>query len=128
MSGENAIGSILDIALAKMKEVAGSDTVIGTPITLEEGVTAIPVSKVSFGFAGGGSEFGKPNTDRFGGGAGGGVTVTPIAFLVSGEGGVRLMQLVDTKGSAVDNIIRTAPELVDKLLSLFKKDEPAQQE
>lgn len=128
MSGENAIGNMLDVALEKMREIAGSDTVVGTPIYLEGGATAVPISKVSFGFAGGGSDFGKPNADKFGGGTGGGVTVTPIAFLVSSEDGVRLMQLVDTKSSTTDNIIRTAPELVDKIVSLFKKDKQAELE
>ena len=113
----------MEAALEKLKEISASDTIIGSPIELGGGAKAIPVSKISFGFAGGGSDFGKPDNDKFGVGTGGGVTVTPIAFLIDEPSGVRLLQLVDSKGSAVDNIIRTAPEVINKLTSLLKKEE-----
>ncbi len=122
MANEHSMENIIEVALQKLKEISGSDTIIGSPISLGEGVTAIPVSKVSFGFAGGGSDFGKPQNEKFGVGTGGGVTVTPIAFLVNGPEGVRLMELMNPKGSTVDNIIRTAPDIVDRVSSLFKKD------
>ena len=125
MAKESNIGSVLEAALEKLKEISASDTIIGAAIELGGGAKAIPVSKISFGFAGGGSDFGKPESDKFGVGTGGAVTVTPIAFLLDEPGGVRLLQLVDSKGSAVDNIIRTAPEIVNKITSLLKKDDKA---
>ena len=119
----NDIGNIFDAALDKLKEISGSDTIIGEIIILDEKTKIIPVSKVTFGFAGAGGDFGKTTKDNFGVGTGGGVTITPIAFLVSEGNGVRLLQLVDSKASTVDNIIRTVPEMVNKVSALFKKDE-----
>jgi len=119
----NDIGNIFDAALEKLKEISASDTIVGAPIILDENTKIIPVSKITFGFAGAGGEFGKTTKDNFGVGTGGGVAVTPIAFLISEAGGVRLMQLVDSKSSTVDNLIRTVPEVVNKVTSLFKKEE-----
>ncbi|MCL1830157.1 MAG: sporulation protein YtfJ [Oscillospiraceae bacterium] len=124
----NDLGNIFDAALEKLKEISGSDTIVGDPIALDETTTVIPVSKVTFGFAGAGGEFGKSSKDNFGVGTGGGVSVTPIAFLVKDQAGVRLIQLVDSKSSTVDNIIRTVPEVVNKVTALFKKDETTEQE
>jgi len=123
MSKENSINTIFEAALEKLKEISASDTIIGEPIVLSEGVKVIPVSKITFGFAGAGGEFGKADSDKFGVGTGGGVSVIPIAFLVSEPKGVRLLQLVDSKASTVDNLIRTVPEVVSKISSLIKKDE-----
>ena len=119
----NDIGSIFEAALEKLKEISGSDTIIGKPIVVDGKTKIIPVSKITFGFAGAGSEFGKSTADNFGVGTGGGVSITPIAFLVSEPSGVRLLQLVDSKASTVDNLIRTVPEVMNKVTALFKKDE-----
>jgi len=119
----NDIGSIFESALEKLKEISTSDTIIGDPVVLDEKTKIIPVSKISFGFAGAGGEFGKSSKDNFSVGTGGGVTLTPIAFLVSDKDGVRLLQLVDSKASTIDNLIRTAPEVVNKVSALFKKEE-----
>ena len=119
----NDIGNIFDAALEKLKEISASDTIVGAPIILDEKTKIIPVSRITFGFAGAGGEFGKASKDNFGVGTGGGVSVTPIAFLISEAGKVRLVQLVDTKSSTVDNIIRTVPEMVNKVTALFNKEE-----
>jgi len=119
----NDIGNIFDTALEKLKEISTSDTIVGAPIALDENTTIIPVSKITFGFAGAGGEFGKTSKDNFGVGTGGAVSLTPIAFLVNDSGGVRLLQLVDSKASTVDNLIRTVPEVVNKVSALFKKEE-----
>ena len=91
---------------------------------LEMGRAQVPVSRVTFGFASGGSDVG-PNSNKqmFGGGSGAGVSVTPVAFLVVSNGNVRTVQLVE-KVSAVDNVIASLPELVDKVAALIKKEKP----
>ena len=88
---------------------------------LPNGATAVPVSKISFGFASGGSDLpSKKQADMFGGGTGGGVTITPIAFLVTSGDSVKVMQL-DTIGSTADNMVRSIPEILDKISELTGK-------
>lgn len=121
MANDNTVGGILEAAMEKIKEMSASDTIVGTPVSLGDGRTAVPISKVTIGFAGGGSDFGKPQKDKFGVGTGGGVTVTPIAVLLNEPKGVKLLQIVDSKGSVTDNLIRSAPELIGKIKDLFAK-------
>ena len=87
--------NMLENTIAKIREMVDVNSVIGDPITTADGVTIIPVSKVSVGFGGGGSDFVSKNVNRqenpFGGGAGGGVKVTPIAFLIVKDGNVRML-------------------------------------
>ena len=104
-----------------------SNTIIGKPITTEDGITILPVSKVSFGFASGGTDFnGKnaANKDLFGGGSGAGVNIQPVAFLVIKDGCVRTIQLSDSSNS-IDRALTMLPELVEKLTTLVKKGDKA---
>ena len=97
----------------------------GKPIITEDGTTILPVSKVSFGFASGGTDFdGKnaANKDLFGGGSGAGVNIQPVAFLVIKDGCVRTIQLSDTSNT-IDRALTMLPELVDKLAAMVKKDD-----
>lgn len=120
---ENSINKITDNAMDKVRAMADADTVIGKEIVLPNGIMIIPVSKVSFGFASGGSDLpSKQNRQLFGGGSGAGVTVTPTAFIVVKGEDVRLMQLSKKPGTA-DNAVAMLPELFDKVTDLFKKDE-----
>ena len=99
---------------------------VGSDLT-EDGTTILPVSKVSFGFASGGTDFdGKnaANKDLFGGGSGAGVNIQPVAFLVVKDGCVRTIQLSDGNNT-VDRALTMIPELVEKVSALIKKDEPA---
>ena len=129
--GKENINSLNDNVLNNLKGMVNADTIIGDPIHSEDGTTIIPVSKVSFAFASGGADTGTAaQTDKFGGGAGGGVTVTPIAFLVLKEGRVQLLQLAD-KGQTVDRLLNMVPETMDRISSFLNKDkkpaaEPAQ--
>ena len=96
MNDNNHVSNILDVTVEKMRSVADADTIIGDRIELNEGVVAIPVSKVSYGFASGGSDFrvkSSPNSPLFGGGGGGGMTVTPVGFLVGKGADVRLVPI-----------------------------------
>lgn len=118
MAKEN-IGGMLEATIGKIKEAVGGDMVIGKPINLPNGATAVPVSMVSFGFGSGGTDLPTKGTkDLFGGGAGGGVKVVPVAFLISSESGVRLVQLSNNQ-TAIDNIVQSVPEVVDKLVTIL---------
>lgn len=124
MQNENEkskINQMMSITMEKIREMGDVKTIIGDPIEAGD-TTIIPVSKVSYGFASGGSDLpAKQNPkDLFGGGAGAGVTVQPIAFLVvNKDGNVRLMQISDSDDK-VSNIIRSVPELIDKISDMVK--------
>lgn len=121
-SEKSKINQMMGITIDKIREMGDVKTVIGDPIQAGE-TTIIPVSKVSYGFASGGSDLpAKQNPkELFGGGAGAGVTVQPIAFLiVNKDGNVRLMQ-VSSSDDKVSNIIRSVPELLDKISEMVKE-------
>ncbi len=119
---ENNIRGIMDTTMDKIKAMVDADTIIGDPIVHGE-VTILPVSKVSFGLATGGSDFaGKGNTPLFGGGGGAGVSITPIAFIVIKGSDVKMLQIYKDE-SAANKAIGMVPELFDKISSLFKKKE-----
>ncbi len=128
---EHPIKGLMDSTIQKIKDMVDGNTIIGDPITTPEGAVIIPVSKVHLGFASGGSDFGgkNPEKDRFGGGAGAGLTVSPVAFLVLNGGTVRLIQLAE-KNNTAERAINLVPEVMDKvteLAALFaaKKDADA---
>ena len=110
--------NMLDNTIAKIREMVDVNSVIGTPITTPDGVTIIPVSKVSVGFGGGGSDF-TSNKDAFGGGAGGGVKVTPICFLIVKDGAVRMMPVAAPANSTADRIVEQVPDVLDKIASFI---------
>ena len=119
---EHPIEGLMDVTLEKIKSMVDSNTIIGNPINMPDGTLILPVSKVSFGFASGGSDFpSKTSKQLFGGGGGAGVSISPIAFLVVRGNSVRMLQLVDTSNS-VDRAIGMMPEMVDKVADLFGKN------
>ena len=114
------IPNMLESTIQKIKEMVDVNSVIGTPITTPDGVTIIPVSKVSVGFGGGGSDFttksSRPGEDNpFGGGAGGGVKVTPICFLIVKDGAVRMMPVAEPASTTADRIVEMVPDTLDKI-------------
>ncbi len=118
----NSIDSILGNALDGIKGMVDVDTVIGDAIHVNDDIILLPVSKVSFGFAAGGTTFGKQSEkDNFGGGAGGGVKVTPVAFLVINGTEVRTLFLSDHPDT-FDKVASYMPEFLDKIKALFSKD------
>ena len=125
---EHPIKSLMDVTMEKIRQMVDSNTIIGNPMNLADGTTVIPVSKVTFGFASGGSDLPTKNAkDMFGGRSGAGVTISPVAFLVVQPGGnVRLMQLTDTSNN-IDRALSLMPEMMDKITTLLKK-EPKEQE
>lgn len=100
---QHQIEQILSTALANIKTVADTETVVGKPVEIGEGVTVVPVSKMTFGFLAGGGEYGdtKKNADpSFAGGSGGTVTITPVGFLISKAGTVRVAPMSGVPASA----------------------------
>ena len=120
---EHPIGSLMDTTMEKIKEMIDVNTIIGEPITSPDGPLIIPVSKVSYGFAAGGSDLPtkKENKDCFGGGSGAGVTIQPVAFLTVYQGDVRLVS-VDREEGTADKLVNMIPDVLKKVKGVFKKD------
>lgn len=119
---DHPINGLMDTTLEKIKSMVDVNTVIGDPIVTPDGTTIIPVSKIVYGFASGGSEFAskhQTNSNLFGGGGGAGVTINPVAFIAISHGDVKLLNIAnDTNQKA----IALVPELFDKIVDLIKKD------
>ena len=123
--------NMLENTVAKIREMVDVNSVVGTPITTADGVTIIPVSKVSVGVGGGGSDFVSKNPNKqenpFGGGAGGGVKVTPIAFLIVKDGSVRMLPVAAPANTTADRIVEQVPDVLDKIAAFIdsrtKKEE-----
>ncbi len=119
---ENKVQNLMGLSIDKIKEMVDVNTVIGEPMTLADGMTLIPVSRVAYGFASGGSDLPTKGTQElFGGGGGAGITIVPIAFLCIQDGHVRVVPMVsvpDTLNQAVNMI----PDVVDRIGGFFNKD------
>ena len=112
--------NMLENTIQKIREMVDVNSVIGEPITTPDGVTIIPVSKVSVGFGGGGTDFATKNgADPFGGGVGGGVKVTPICFLIVKDGNVRMMPVAAPANTTADRIVEMVPDTLDKLTAFL---------
>ncbi|OKZ48729.1 MAG: sporulation protein YtfJ [Clostridiales bacterium 41_21_two_genomes] len=123
---ETPVNKIMESTLDKMRDMVDVSTIIGEPVVTGN-TTLIPVSKVSYGFTSGGTDLpSKQNAELFGGAGGGGISITPVAFIVIENGKCRMMQINNYTSSA-DRAIAMIPELVDKLTELItaKKDEEA---
>ena len=108
--------NMLESTIQKIREMLDVNTVVGTPITTPDGVTIIPVSKVSVGFCGGGSDFAtKASENPFGGGVGGGVKVSPVCFLVVKDGNVRMLSVPAPANSTTERIVEMLPDTLDKI-------------
>jgi sporulation protein YtfJ len=116
--------NMLENTIAKIREMVDVNSVIGNPITTPDGTTIIPVSKVSVGFGGGGSDYVSRNVNKldnhpFGGGAGGGIKVTPIAFLIVKEGSVRMLPVAAPANTTTDRLVEQIPDTLDKIVSFI---------
>lgn len=123
---ETPVNKIMESTLDKMRDMVDVSTIVGEPVVTGN-TTLIPVSKVSYGFTSGGTDLpSKQNAELFGGAGGGGISITPVAFIVIENGKCRMMQINNYTSSA-DRAIAMIPELVDKLTELItaKKDEEA---
>lgn len=131
---EHPIESLMITAMSSIQDMVDVNTIIGEPIETQVGITIIPISKVGFGFAAGGSEFrgetlkeyNKKDKDEaieyklpFGGGAGAGVSISPVAFLVVQEGNIKLMPV--DHDSCFDKLLDYVPDLIQKMNEMFNK-------
>ena len=120
--------NMLENTIAKIREMVDVNSIIGEPIVTADGVTIIPISKVSSGVGGGGSDFVSrhPNQESnpFGGGVGGGVKVTPIAFLVIRGDSVRMMPVATAPSTTVDRVVEMVPDALDRIVSVIDRKIP----
>lgn len=123
---EHPVENLMKSTMENLKDMVDVNTVVGTAIETKDGSYIIPISKVCFGFASGGSEFQSKSTTEnsfskypFGGGSGAGVSVKPVAFLVVRENVVRLLPL--DQDNTYDRIVDTVPQVIDMVKDLFKK-------
>jgi sporulation protein YtfJ len=140
--GNHPIEALMKTAMESIQQMVDVNTIVGDPVESPDGSVIIPVSKVACGFAAGGSEFPPPDGDSdrsrgeekgdkatalpFGGGSGAGVSVQPVGFLVVGHGQVRLLPV--DHNVIVDRVIDEVPNLMDKVASIFKKQNPQKEE
>jgi len=123
MSQQHPIGEFTESALKNLRSLVDVNTIIGDPISTADGIVIIPISKVSFGYASGGSDIpSSRQNDIFGGATGGGVTIQPLGFLVINGGDVKLLQM-QTADNTSDRIVNAVPGLLDKVMDLIKKDD-----
>ena len=115
--------NMLESTIAKIRQMVDVNSVIGDPITAGD-VTIIPISKVSVGFGGGGSDYVSKNTNKaenpFGGGVGAGVKVTPMAFLVIKDGSVRMLPVATPANTTADRLVEQVPDLLDKVSAFIE--------
>ena len=116
----NSLSALMESSMGKIREMVDSNTIIGEPITTPDGVTLIPVSRLSFGFGCGGGDYGKQNA-KFGGGTGAGVRVEPVAFLVIKDGITRVMPVSMPAVTTVDRVIEMVPEVLDRVENFIDK-------
>ena len=113
------LSHMIENTLSKVKDMISVNDVVGTPITTPEGVTIIPISKVSVGFGGGGSDFVSKNANKqenpFGGGVGGGVNVTPVAFIIIKGDSVRMLPVAAPANTTADRVVELVPDVLDKI-------------
>jgi len=127
---KHPLGELMETTMQQIREMVDVNTIIGNPIVTADGITLIPVSKVTFGFASGGTDFKTKNqqpaqNNSFGGGSGAGVSIVPVAFLVVKDGNVRLISVTPPANTTIDRVIDLVPEVIDKIGSLKGKDKEA---
>ena len=112
------VGEVLGVTMEKIKQMIDTDVIIGKPIHVDD-VTIIPVSRISVGFASGGTDFAKKSSGAgdgsFGGGGGAGVNVSPVVFVVVQGGNVRILGIDSAPGTTVDRVLDMLPGVMDKV-------------
>ena len=117
---KNSVSELMETTMTKIREMVDSNSVIGEPITTPDGVTLIPVSRVSLGFGSGGGTYGQ-TSERFGGGGGAGVKIDPVAFLVIKDGLTRVMPVAIPAAATVDRVLDLVPEVLDRVQNFVDK-------
>ena len=114
--------NMLESTIAKIRELADSNSVVGEPIIAGD-VTIVPISKISIGMGGGGTDFTTKNSqgkeNPFGGGVGAGVKITPMAFLVIKEGNIRMLPVANPANTTADRLVEMIPDTLDKIAAFI---------
>ena len=118
---KSPLRGLMESTMAKVHEMVDTNTIVGQPITTPDGVTLIPISKVSFGFGSGGGDYGKPAKDGFGGGSAAGVRIDPVAFLVIKDGITRVLPVSVPPVSSVERIVDLVPNVLDRVENFIDK-------
>ena len=121
MEKKTPLNDLMRATMEKIHEMVDTNTIVGQPITTPDGVTLIPISKVSFGFGSGGADYGKFQPKDFGGAAGAGVKIDPVAFLVIKEGTTRVLPVAVPASTTLDRVVEMVPDLMDKVEKYFDK-------
>ena len=124
MDNKNPIGELMESTMENVKNILKVDTVVGDPIFTPDGITLVPVSRISVGFGGGGVEFGNKKGGEarpYGGGNATGVKIDPIGFLVIKDGNVRMVNILPAANTTVDRIIDLVPQVIDRVESFINK-------
>ena len=125
---EHPIQDMMGTTIDKIRQMVDSSIIIGDPIKADEATTIIPVSRVTFGFAAGGSDVGaSASKQMFGGGSGAGVSVTPVAFLVIRGENVRMLPVAEPASTSVDRLIELLPDLLEKGEAYFAEKKAAKE-
>ena len=122
----NNVEGLMGVSIEKVREMVDANMVVGTPMAMGDGLVLIPISKISYGFASGGSDLpAKGSADLFGGGAGAGINVVPVAFLTIKDGNVNILPVV-SKPDTMDRLISMVPDFMDKVSAKKNKKESAE--
>ena len=114
------MAEFLRASIAKIKEMVDANTVVGDPVSTPDGVTLVPVSRVSVGFAGGGGDLVKQR-DGCVGGSGAGIKIEPIGFLIVRDGAVRMLNIQPPASTTIDRVIDLVPQLIDRAEAFMDK-------
>ena len=118
---KNAISAMMEASMGKIREMVDSNTVVGEPIVTADGVTLIPVSRLSFGFGCGGGDYGKQTPAMFGGASTAGVKVEPVAFLVVKDGVTRVLPVGVPAVTTAARMVEMVPEVMDRVEHFIDK-------
>ena len=124
------LGELTESNMKNLQALVDSNSVIGKEIVTPDGTVILPVSRVSFGFGSGGGDLPSSQKELVGGGTGGGVTITPMAFLIVRNGDVKLLQ-VQSYNNTADRLVGMVPDVMDTVSGLIsggKKEKPAVEE
>ena len=123
MEKKSPLNDLMLSAMEKVREMADTNAIVGQPITTPDGVTLIPISRVSLGFGCGGGDYGKTQPKGFGGGSGAGVNIAPVAFLVIKDGVTRVLPVAVPPVSTVDRVVEMVPDVLDRVEKFFDRKE-----
>ncbi len=118
------LGELTESSMKNLQTLIDSNSVIGKEVITPDGTVILPVSRVSFGFGTGGGDLPATQKELFGGGTGGGVSITPLAFLIVKNGDVKLLQ-VQSYSNTADRVVGMVPEVVDKVSGLINSKKTA---